>query len=325
MKVLTVDRLKAHYITHVYGVNRTVRAVDDVSFFVDENEIYGIAGESGCGKTTLIKVLTATHRPPLTVLGGDVIYDPEGRRIAPLTTPEHELVSFRWQYVSYIPQGSMNVLNPLQRIKVSFRQFIRTHRPQMGNAEIDAMVTDYLTDLGLPREVLHCYPHQLSGGMKQRVTISLATILTPRINIGDEPTTALDVVVQRGVIQLFKDIQSRQRSSFIVVTHDMGVHANLSDRMAIMYAGKIVEEAPTEVVFEAPRHPYTRFLIEMLPDIGEKRTIESIPGSPPPLDDPPPGCRFHPRCPIARPECMRVEPELRTIGDRHRVACHAVE
>ena len=195
----------------------------------------------------------------------------------------------------------------------------------MTNSEIDDMVAGYLTDLGLPREVLHCYPHQLSGGMKQRVTISLATILTPRINIGDEPTTALDVVVQRGVIQLFKDIQSRQRSSFIVVTHDMGVHANLCDRLAIMYAGKIVEEGPTDVIFDKPRHPYTQFLIEMLPDIGEKRVIESIPGSPPPLDDPPPGCRFHPRCPIARSECSKVEPELRHIGDRHRVACHAVE
>src|SRR6185436_19056266 len=163
--------------------------------------------------------------------------------------------------------------------------------------ETDNMVRRYLADLGLPEKVLGSYPHQLSGGMRQRVTIALATILAPRLILADEPTTALDVVVQRGVIQLLDEIRQRTGSTLVLVTHDMGVHANLADRVAVVYAGHIVEQADTRTLFESPRHPYTQYLIQSLPRLDDRAERTSIPGRPPALDNPPPGCRFHPRCP----------------------------
>ena len=318
--IADVKDLRAYYITSVYGVERTVKAVDGISIEIREGEVYGIVGESGCGKSTLLKVLIGAIEPPLTVLSGTVRYAFNREDVNVLSMSEEELQQIRWQDVSYIPQGSMHLLNPVRRIKDTFRDFTSAHRT-MSQAEMDDMVADYLRNLGLPVKALNAYPHQLSGGMRQRVTIALATILWPKLVFADEPTTALDVVVQRGVIQLLKQIQERGASTLVIATHDMGVHANLADRIAVVYAGKVIEEADTETIFKAPLHPYTQYLIQSLPQIDDKSKRVSIPGRPPALDNPPDGCRFHPRCPYARDACGDQEPPLVRVGKDHRVAC----
>ncbi|MCD6419708.1 MAG: ABC transporter ATP-binding protein [Synergistetes bacterium] len=320
MAVLKVKDLKAYYMVSIYGIKRTVKAVDNVSLKVNENEIFGIAGESGCGKTTLVKVLSGMVKPPLTVLGGKIIYNFGDQNVDITSLQSEKLRKIRWEYVSYIPQGSMNVLNPVRRIRKTFRDFIGVHR-KIKKENFETLVEEYLSVLGLPKEVLKAYPHQLSGGMRQRVTIALATILNPKVILADEPTTALDVVVQRGVIQLLKRIQREQKNAFVLVTHDMAVHVNLSNRIAIMYAGKIVEEAKTNDIFKNPLHPYTKYLIGSLPRIGDKSHRVSVPGAPPALSSPPSGCRFHPRCQYAKDICRKKSPTLVDVGDEHKVAC----
>jgi peptide/nickel transport system ATP-binding protein len=318
--IADVKDLRAYYITSVYGVQRTVKAVDGISIEIREGEVYGIVGESGCGKSTLLKVLMGVIEPPLTVLSGTVRYAFNHEDVNVLSMSEQELQQIRWQEVSYIPQGSMHLLNPVRRVKDTFRDFVSAHYP-IGKAEMDDMVRDYLRNLGLPVKALNAYPHQLSGGMRQRVTIALATILWPKLIFADEPTTALDVVVQRGVIQLLKEIQERVESTLVIATHDMGVHANLADRIAVVYAGKVIEEADTQTIFKAPLHPYTQYLIQSLPKMDDKSERVSIPGRPPALDHPPDGCRFHPRCPHARDNCGDQVPPLVNVGKGHRVAC----
>ena len=319
--VVGVRNLRAYYITNAYGVRRTVKAVDGVSITVRANEIFGIAGESGCGKSTLLKVMLGMVEPPLTVLEGMVGYALDGQTIDVLAMTDADRKRIRWKEVSYIPQGSMHVLNPVRKVHDTFLDFIAVHH-RAPRSEIEAMIRAYLGDLGLPLQVLESYPHQLSGGMKQRVTIALATILWPKLIFADEPTTALDVLVQRGVIQLLKDIQQRERNTLVVVTHDMGVHANLCDRVAVLYAGQVMEEASTRSIFRDARHPYTQFLIRSLPKMEDRSERVSIPGRPPALDNPPDGCRFHPRCPQAMPVCLEAAPRLATIGADHRVACY---
>ncbi|NLD44298.1 MAG: ABC transporter ATP-binding protein [Chloroflexi bacterium] len=321
--VVEVSGLRAYYRTDAYGVRRTVRAVDGVSLEVRENEVFGIAGESGCGKSTLLKVMLGIVVPPLTVLDGQVWYAHDGQFVDVLTMPEEERDAMRWREASYIPQGSMHVLNPVRRIRHTFGDFVAAHR-KMGRREADDLVHSYVRDLGLSAKVLDAYPHQLSGGMRQRVTVALATILRPRIVFADEPTTALDVVVQRGVIQLLKDVQQRERNTLVIVTHDMGVHANLDDRTAVLYAGMLIEEAPTRAIFKQPLHPYTQFLIRSLPALDDRSERVSIPGTPPALDAVPPGCRFHPRCPYAMEICTQSTPELLAAREDHRVACFLV-
>jgi peptide/nickel transport system ATP-binding protein len=321
--ILEANDLKAYYITEAFGVRRTVKAVDGVSLTIRQGEIYGIAGESGCGKSTLLKMLLGEFEPPLTPVEGTVTYDfGEGKRDA-LRMDEEQVASTRWSKVSYVPQGSMHVLNPVRRIGDTFHDFISTHRP-MPQRQSNEMVKAYLAEFGLREGVLQSFPHQLSGGMRQRVTIALATILSPKLIFADEPTTALDVVVQRSVIQLLKRIQRDHGSTLVLITHDMGVQANLADRLAVLYAGKLVEEADTRTIFKAPRHPYTRHLIGSLPTLGDKVARIGLPGRPPALDDPPSGCRFHPRCPQAMDICRTVVPPLVTLEGGHRAACHLI-
>jgi peptide/nickel transport system ATP-binding protein len=217
----------------------------------------------------------------------------------------------------------MHVLNPVRRIQDTFYDFIATHKG-VSKVEATNMTRDYLNELGLPEKVMSSYPHQLSGGMRQRLTIGLATILSPKLIFADEPTTALDVVVQRGVIQVLKELQRKKGSTVVLITHDMGVHANLANRIAVLYAGKIVEEADTRTILKNPSHPYTQYLIKSLPKLDERAERVSIPGRPPALDNPPSGCRFHPRCPLAIDKCRTVDPEMITIRAGHRVACHLV-
>ncbi|MFC7619435.1 ABC transporter ATP-binding protein [Microlunatus sp. GCM10028923] len=323
--LLSVTDLKAYYRTEAYGVSRTVRAVDGVSFDLYPNEIYGLAGESSCGKTTLIKVISGNIKNPLRVVGGQVRFTAEGidRDMVSMTSDELRK-TMRWKQISYVMQGSMSVLNPVRRILRTFADIVATHRGIRDRAEFRKEMSDHVARLGLPSEVLHSFPHQLSGGMRQRVAIALATIFHPKLIIADEPTTALDVVVQRGVLQMLKQVQAESRNTVLLVTHDMAVHANVADRVMIMYAGRIMEEGVTETIFQAPRHPYTKHLIASLPKIGERTARASLPGSPPNLSDPPAGCRFHPRCPAAMDVCRTVVPETLQLADRHRVACHAV-
>lgn len=322
--VVRAENLKAYYITEVYGVKRRVRAVDGVSLQINENEILGIAGESGCGKSTLVKVLFGMIKPPLTVLDGRVIYNLQNGNLDVLSSQNEDLRKIRWKMISYLPQGSMSVLNPVRRVKKSFHDFVQIRQKMEKKEDFERFVRNYLKDLGLPLGVLTSYPHQLSGGMRQRVTIALATILRPKVIFADEPTTALDVVVQRGVIQLLKKIQKEQKNTFVLVTHDMAVHANMTDRIAIMYAGKIVEEAKTRDIFKNPLHPYTKYLIGSLPDIGDKSYKISAPGAPPSLVNPPEGCRFHQRCSSAKGICKESPPSLTEVEEEHKVACFFV-
>ncbi len=319
--ILRTEQLKAFYVLDVLGIQKVVKAVNGVDLEVLENEVYGIAGESGCGKTTLLKALYGAVEPPLRLTGGAVYYNLPGEEIDLAALGPEEKRRLRWEFVSYVPQGCMSVLNPVIRLKETYRDFISSHVSGKTRAEALQIAKGHMAELGLPRETLDCYPHQLSGGMRQRVTIALAALLKPRIIIADEPTTALDVVVQRGVVQLLKDIQQKLRNTIILVTHDMGVQANLADRIGIMYAGMIVEEGASETVFGSPVHPYTRYLIESLPAFGDKTPRRSVPGSPPSLIDLPSGCPFHPRCPDAVVGCAEQMPPFRAVATRHRVAC----
>lgn len=321
--IVEVNDLRAYYITNAYGVERTVQAVDGISLAIQEGEVYGIAGESGCGKSTLLKVLLGAHRPPLTVRSGSVRYHIDESEIAALSLDGNTLRDLRWKQVSYVPQGSMHVLNPVRRIRDTFHDFIAAHQ-DMSKTETTELTRIYLRELGLPEKVLAAYPHQLSGGMRQRVTIALATILSPKLIFADEPTTALDVIVQRGVVQILKEIRRREGSTIVLITHDLGVHANLADRIAILYAGKLVEEADTRTVLKRPRHPYTQYLMQSLPNLDDRTERVSIPGRPPALDNPPSGCRFHPRCPFVMDHCRTIDPEMITVAPGHRVACHLV-
>jgi peptide/nickel transport system ATP-binding protein len=325
MALLSVENLRAYYRTEAYGISRTVRAVDGVSLQLMPNEIYGVAGESSCGKTTLIKVISGTIKPPLRIEEGSVRYEFGSYEVDILNIPADELrTNVRWKEISYVMQGSMSVLNPVRRIIKTFEDVINTHQPITDKKLFLDQVQDHVGRLGLPPDVLNLYPHQLSGGMRQRVAIALATVFHPSLIIADEPTTALDVVVQRGVLQMLKDIQAESGNTVLLVTHDLAVHANVADRVAIMYAGRIVEEAPTQVIFNAPLHPYTQHLIQSLPMIGDRSSKSSLGGSPPNLANPPAGCRFHPRCPLVMDKCRTEVPEMIKLIGSHRVACHLV-
>ncbi len=318
--VLTVRGLRAYYQMRYFGVRREVRAVDDITMHVNRNEIYGVAGESSCGKTSFIKTIAAANRPPLNVVGGSARYAFMDRDV--FEASEAELRRMRWRHLSYVMQSSMNVLNPVRRIRKTFVDFAQRHiaKPEREFLEI---VEAHLVRLRLSPSILKAYPHELSGGMRQRVTIALATICRPEFIIADEPTTALDVVVQKDVLTMIREVQQEMGSSILFVTHDMTVHANLTDRLGIMYAGRLVEEAPTREIFAEPLHPYTAHLIQSLPRIGDLGQKKALAGAPPNLSQPPSGCRFHPRCPLVMDRCRRETPALTSLSSGHRVACFA--
>jgi peptide/nickel transport system ATP-binding protein len=322
--ILRTEKLKAFYILDVQGTQKIVKAVNEVDLEVKENEFYGIAGESGCGKTTLLKALFNSFDPPLRLMGGKVYYRVNGLDVDGTSLSQEEKRKLRMEYISYVPQGSMSVLNPVLKLKETYQDFIGSHVSGKSRDEAFELARAHIAELGLPANILEAYPHQLSGGMRQRVTIALAALLKPRIMIADEPTTALDVVVQRGVIQLLKVIQKKLKNTIIMVTHDMGVHANVADRVAIMYAGKIVEEATTYRIFANPQHPYTQFLISSLPKFGDKSVRGSVPGSPPSLANLPEGCPFHPRCPRVMEVCKTRMPGFVNLEEQHKAACWLV-
>jgi peptide/nickel transport system ATP-binding protein len=321
-RVLTVSNLRAYYQTKYFGISREVRAVDGVSMVIDRDEIYGLAGESSCGKTTLIKTIVRAIRPPLNVIDGSVSFRFAGCERDIYALGEAELTELRWKRLSYILQGSMNVLNPVRRVRQSFIDFAYRHikRPM---PEFLRLVENHLARLRLDPAILDNFPHELSGGMRQRVTIALASVCKPDFIVADEPTTALDVVVQKDVLGLLREVQREIRSSMILVTHDIGVHANVTDRLGVMYAGRLVEEGRTVDVIRSSRHPYTAHLVSSLPRIGDATQKKGLEGSPPNLAAPPPGCRFHPRCPLAMDACRKEHPPMVSVAAEHRVACWA--
>jgi len=293
-----------------------VQAVNHVSFDIQDDEIFGIAGESGCGKSTLLKLMYDIVRFPLELTGGRVVLKTGRGELA-----SGEIPKAWWDQVSYVPQAAMSVLNPVYRIEDQFYELFRRHRRGEGRQAMRSRVEKYLAELSLPLDVLTAYPHQLSGGMRQRVVIAMATFLHPGMIFADEPTTALDVVVQRSILMMLTELQRKMRNTLVIVSHDMGVHYQITNRLGIMYSGNLVELSPTEEIFARPLHPYTRMLIGALPRVGDRAEREGIAGAPPSLRNPPPGCRFAPRCKYARPACSESVPELIEIEPGRYAAC----
>lgn len=301
--------------------DRRARAADDVSFELRAGERLGIIGESGSGKTTLALALMRLHKPPAVIEAGSVILD--GTDI--LALDPTALRKVRWRSLSFIPQGAMNSLNPVMRVRHQLADAVRAHEPDWSRSAIAVHVERMLERVGLPRRVAALYPHELSGGMKQRVCIALAIVLKPKLIIADEPTSALDVVVQRLVIETLKELQREIGAALIIIGHDMGLMAQSVDRLAVMYAGRMVDLAPVRDFFRMPHHPYSRLLISSLPSPDGVGRLTGIPGMQPSLFDLPSGCAFHPRCPSAIPECRRATPRLVASGAGRRTACHVVE
>lgn len=315
--------LKIEGLTVAYeSDSKRLLAVNNVDLEIFQGEIFGLAGESACGKTTLANSILRLIKPPGRIISGRVIFD----GIDLLSLGEEDLRRIRWEKIAYIPQASMNALNPVMRIYDQIVDVVRAHRKDFPEEEIRRRAEELFVSVGLAPEVLKMYPHELSGGMRQRVIIAMSLFLNPKLLIADEPTTALDVVVQRGILQLLRDINKKFGTTILLITHDMAVHAQIVDRLAIMYAGKIVEVGPVKDIFERPLHPYTQLLIASIPRAGEKRRLAGIPGLPPDLRNPPPGCMFHPRCPLRiQGKCERVEPALRQVSNERKVACHLYE
>ena len=300
-----------------------VAAVDDVSLTVEDSEILGIAGESGCGKSTLLKVLYGQFGEALSLASGSVeahFRDPASGLT--VTHGAHQLRGLWWRQLSYVPQGSMSVMNPVMRIEAQMIDALPDSVRRRGRQAVRREIEEFLAEVKLPASVLTAFPHQLSGGMRQRVLVAMACFFYPRLVLADEPTTALDVVVQKSILLLLVAIQRRQKNSLVIVSHDLGVHYQITDRIAIAYAGQIVEIGPTRDVFANPRHPYTQALIDSLPRMGDRRLRHGIDGRPPDLVHPPAGCRFAARCPKAADICTRTSPGLSDRMPAHAVACH---
>lgn len=299
-----------------------VDAVSGVSLELFRNEIFGIAGESGCGKSTLIKILYGNIEPPLILKEGHVdIYTREGKVFSITSLSKEQLKKdVFWKHVSYIPQASMNVLNPTMRIRDHFAEVLKVHA-DIEKEEAYKEAEKRIEQFGLPKDVLIAFPHQLSGGMRQRVTILLALLMTPDLVLADEPTSALDVINQQAVLMMLRDVQRSLKNTIVIVSHDMGVHGVMTHRVAVMYAGRIVEVGRTEEIFERPLHPYTQALIKALPRLGDKSQRKGLSGHPPDLKNPPPGCRFRPRCPFHKSLCENEIPSLREVEPNHYVEC----
>ena len=316
--MLKVENLSASYQT----IDGDVHVIKDLDFEIRENEIFGIAGESGCGKTTLLKTLYDIVEFPLVIDQGKVILSGE-KNGQKFSYESGQIRKSWWNNISYVPQAAQSVLNPIVRLKKQFLDSIPAEDKKNETEEQTlARVAKYLEDLSLSPDVLESYPFQLSGGMRQRVIIALATFMSPNVVLADEPTTALDVVVQRGILMMLMRLQKQFKNTLVIVSHDMGVHYQITNRMAIMYSGSVIELGDTEEIFSDPVHPYTQMLVAALPRVGDKSQKVGIPGRPPALKNPPPGCRFAPRCPKATDRCRSEVPKFREVKPGRFAACH---
>jgi peptide/nickel transport system ATP-binding protein len=305
--------------------DEAVRAVDCIDLTIHAGEVVGLAGESGCGKSTVANAVMQILRPPARIAGGSILFRGDDL----VTKKREELRRYRWRNVSMVFQSAMNSLNPVMRVGDQFVDMMRAHE-RVSKKTALVRAGELLDVVGIDPRRLRAFPHELSGGMRQRVIIAMALALSPELLIMDEPTTALDVVVQREILQQVQDLKRDLGFAVLFITHDLSLLIEFADRIAIMYAGEIVETAPSARLRSQPQHPYTRGLLDSFPPLsGPMRRLVGIPGAPPDLADPPPGCRFHPRCPHCVPEAAALyarqtteRPALRSAGPEHLVACH---
>jgi peptide/nickel transport system ATP-binding protein len=320
--------LRAEHVSVEYAGVRPTRAVRDVTLALHRGEVLGIAGESGCGKSTLAYALTRMLRPPAELTSGSITFaGRDGVEVDVLALPPAELREFRWNRISMVFQSAMNALNPVTNLRRQFGDIFRTHRPDFDAAKRDRRAGELLDMVGIDPRRLRDYPHELSGGMRQRVVIAMALALEPEIVVMDEPTTALDVVVQREILDEIERLRAELGFSVVFITHDLSLLLEISDRLAVMYAGEIVEYAPSDAVREGAAHPYTQGLLRSFPDLrGEARELRGVPGHPPDLSRELVGCPFAPRCEHVFDPCRRVAPVLGEPVDSTdpswRVACH---
>jgi peptide/nickel transport system ATP-binding protein len=309
-----------------YGAGeRSVRAVDGIDLTIHAGEVVGLAGESGCGKSTVANAVMQILRPPARIAGGSILFRGDDL----VTKKREELRKYRWRNVSMVFQSAMNSLNPVMRVGDQFVDMMRAHERVSKKGAL-TRAAELLDVVGIDPRRVRAFPHELSGGMRQRVIIAMALALEPELLIMDEPTTALDVVVQREILQQVQDLQQELGFAVLFITHDLSLLMEFADRIAIMYAGEIVETAPSARLRAEPQHPYTRGLLDSFPPLsGPLRRLVGIAGAPPDLADPPQGCRFHPRCPHCKPERAALyerqtteRPKLRGVGPEHLVACH---
>lgn len=312
--VLEVKNLCVHYHTP----RGPVQAVNGVSFFLRSGERLGLVGESGSGKSTTALSLMRLLQAPAVIEGGEVWLD--GKELLGLS--EEEMRRTRFADIALIPQGAMNSLNPMMKVGEQLRDTMRAHRATDTRATIDTRIHTVLASVDLAADVMEAYPHELSGGMKQRVCIAMGILLSPKVIIADEPTSALDVVVQRQVMETLGRVQKELGAAVILVGHDMGLMAQFVDRIGVMYGGKLVELSPVRDIFKDPLHPYTQLLIGSLPTLNSREIFKGIPGLTPSLLAPPPGCMFHPRCPKVMEHCAVEIPPLQEIKPDRWVACH---
>ena len=312
--VLRLENLTVYYDTP----QGPVHAVEDVSFALRPQERFGLVGESGSGKSSMALTIMRLLKPPARVVDG-AIWLQETNLLA---VPDAEMKELRLAQIALIAQGSMNSLNPVMRVRDQIAAGLADHGVQLAQQELEESIKNLLAQVGLPPHVANMFPHELSGGMKQRVVIAIAISLNPKVIIADEPTSALDVVVQRQVMETLKTIQTEIGASVILIGHDMGLMAQFVQRLGVIYAGRLMEVSPVRAIFRRPRHPYTQLLISSLPSTEVKGNFTGIPGLPPSLRDVPPGCVFHPRCPLAVERCRSEVPAFRELEADVWVACH---
>jgi peptide/nickel transport system ATP-binding protein len=314
--LLEVRHLKTYFRT-ARGI---MKAVDDVSFELDSGEALGLVGESGCGKTTCALSIAKLLPREGYIEGGEILLN--GKDLAGLS--EKDIRVHRWKDVSIVFQGAMNALNPVMTVGRQIAEAIELH-DRLDAAAAMQKAADMLELVEIPRDRVNRYPHEFSGGMKQRAMIAMALACNSKVVIGDEPTTALDVMIQAQILDLLEKLRKQVDMGLILITHDLSILSETCDRIAVMYAGKIVETGTADEIFKEAFHPYTRKLTACFPDIYARKLIpQGIEGFPPDLIDPPTGCRFHPRCEHAMQICRQVEPETTSLGKRHQVACHLV-